>query len=156
MSTCRGLYECHNPQCPHLMQYKKINRRQFTPKGVCRSCGALGSRSLSEVRQIWEFTEDSGIVIIKHYGLHSRSPIKPKRERELIKEIIGNSRKSSALRRNILLSLVREGADLEIIEDNAQQLLDRTHLNKLQNDKTGPNEFITLIKRKRKYDKKDF
>ena len=41
MSISNGSYECHNPQCPHSMQYKKINRRQFRPKGVCRSCCTL-------------------------------------------------------------------------------------------------------------------
>ena len=68
------------------MQYKKINRRYFTPKGGCKSCGTLSSRSLCEAREIWEFPEDSDKVIIKHYGLHSCSPIKPKRERELTKK----------------------------------------------------------------------
>ena len=52
MSACRGSYECYNPQCSHLMQYKKINRRQFTTKGVCKSCGTLSSRSLCEARKI--------------------------------------------------------------------------------------------------------
>ena len=32
MSACHGLYECHNPQDPQLMQYKKINCSQFMPK----------------------------------------------------------------------------------------------------------------------------
>ena len=106
MSTCRGPHECHNPQC-----------RQFTPKGVCKSCGTLGSRSLCETRKIWKFPEDPDTVIIKHYGLHSWSPIKPKPQRELTKEIVGNPLKSSSVRRNILSSSVREGADLEVTEE---------------------------------------
>ena len=97
MNTCAGLYECHNRQCPHLMQHKKINRRQFTQKVVCKSCATLSSRSLYEARKIWEFSEDSNTVIIKHFGLQSCSPIKPKRERELTKEIVGNPQKSSAV-----------------------------------------------------------
>ena len=137
------------------MQYKKINRWQFPPKGVCKSCGTLSSRSLCEARKTWEFPEDSGTVIIKHYALHSCSPIKPQRERELIKETVGNSQISSALRWNILSSLVREGADLEIIEDKAERLLDRTHLNNLRNNKTGPNKFTKLTELKKNYDKKD-
>ena len=155
MSTCRGLHECHNPQCSHLMQHKKINRKQFTPKSVCKSCGTLSSRSLCEAREIWEFREDSDTVIIKHCGLHSCSPIKPKLELELTKEIVRNTHKSIAVRQNILSSLVREGADLEVTEDKAEQLLDRTCLNKLRNNKTGPNEFSKLIELKQKYDKKD-
>ena len=80
MSTCRGLFDCHNLQCPHLMQYNKINRREFTPKGVGKSCSTPSSRSLCGARKMWEFPQDSGTVIIKHYWLHSCSPIKPKWE----------------------------------------------------------------------------
>ena len=102
MSICCGLYECNNPQCSHLMQYKKINRRHFTSKEVCKSCGTLTSRSFCEARKIWESPEDSDTVIIKQYGLHSCSLIKPQWERELTKEIVGNPQKSSAVCRNIL------------------------------------------------------
>ena len=63
------------------------------------------------------------------------------------KKIVGNTQKCSAVRS----SLVREGTDLEVIE----QFLDRTCLNKLRNNKTGPNEFTKLIELKQKYDKKD-
>ena len=152
MSTCR---ESYDPQCPHFMQYKKINRRKFTPKSVSKSCGTLSSRSLCEACKIWEFLEDSDTVIIKHYGLHSCSPIKPKWERELTKEIVGNPQKSIAVRRNILSSLVREDADLEVIENKTEQLLDRTRLNKLRNNKTGTTKFTKLIELKQKYSKKD-
>ena len=37
MSIRRGSWECHNRHCPHLIQYDKINRRQFTPKCACKS-----------------------------------------------------------------------------------------------------------------------
>ena len=154
MSTCRGLCECHNPQCPHLMQYKKINRRYFTPKVVCKNCDTLSSRSLCEASKIWKSPEDSDTVIIKHYGLHSCSPIKPKWERELTEEILENTQKSRAVCQNISSSLVRESANLKVIEDKAEQLLDRTHLNKLRNNKTGHNEFTKLIELKQKYEKK--
>ena len=85
--------------------------------------------------------------------MHSCSPIKPKRERELTKEIVRNTQKFSAVRQNILSPLVRESANLEVIEDKAQQLLDRTRLNKLRNNKTEPNKFIKLIEFKQKYEK---
>ena len=97
MSTCLGSYECHNPQCLHLMQYKKINCRYFTRKDLCKSCVTLSSRSLCEARKIWEFPEDSDTVFIEQYGFHSCSRIKLKRERELTKEIAGNPQKSSAV-----------------------------------------------------------
>ena len=87
--------------------------------------------------------------------MHSFSPIKANWGRKLTKEVVRKSQKSSAVRRNILSSLVREGADLEVIEYKTQQLLDRTCLNKLRNNKTGPNEFTKLIELKQKYDEKD-
>ena len=71
------------------------------------------------------------------------------------KKIVGNSQKSSAVRQNILSSLVREGADLGVIEDKAEQLLDHTRLNKLRNNKTRPSKFTKLIELKQKYEKKD-
>ena len=70
--------------------------------------------------------------------MHSCSPIKSKRERELTKEIVGNTQKSSAVRQNILSSLVREDADLEVIKDKAEQLLDRTRLNNFEIIKQNP------------------
>ena len=87
--------------------------------------------------------------------MHSCSPIKPKRERELTKEMVKNPQKSRAVQQNILSSLVYEGADLEVIENKAEQLLDHTRLNKLLNNKTGRNEFSKLIELKEMYDKKD-
>ena len=64
------------------MLQRQINRRQFTPKGACKSCDPLSlSSSLCKAPKIWELLQDSVIVIIKHYGLHSFSPIKPKPER---------------------------------------------------------------------------
>ena len=94
-------------------------------------CSTLSSRSLCEPRKIWEFSEDSDTVIIKHSGFHSCSPVKPKRERELPKEIVGNPHKSSIVRRDIFLSLVYRGADLEIREGTADHPLNCTRLNKL-------------------------
>ena len=132
MSTCRGLYEYHNPQFPHLIQYKKLNCTQFTPMVACKTCVTLSSRSLREARKIWEFPEDSDTVINKNYGLHP----------------------CSSFHLDILSTLVHEGADLEVIEDKAEQLLDRTHLKKLPNNKIRPNEFTKLTELKQKYDKK--
>ena len=53
--------------------------------------------------------------------------------------MVGNPHKTSAARRNVLSTLFRQGADLEVIEAKAEHLLDRTRLSKLQNIKTGPN-----------------
>ena len=104
--------------------------------------------------RIWEFTENSETVIIKHCGLHSYSPIKQKHGPDWTKEIVGNTQKSSTVHQNILSPLVCEGADLEVIESKAEELLDHTRLNKLWKNKTGPNEFTKLIELKQKCEKK--
>ena len=40
MATCWGSFECSNIDCSHVIQYGNFNKRQFTPKGICKSCGA--------------------------------------------------------------------------------------------------------------------
>ena len=55
----------------------------------------------------------------------------------------------------VLSLLVLEGADLEVIGDKVKQFFDRNRLNKLWNNKKGPNKFAKLIGLKQKYDKKD-
>ena len=71
--------------------------------------------------------------------MHSHSTIKPKQERTLTKEIVGNPQKSSAVRRNILTSLVCKDADLEVMEGKEEQHLDHSRLSNFRNNKIGPN-----------------
>ena len=41
MAKYRGSFECFNLHCPYYLQFHKCNRRQFTSKGACKSCGNL-------------------------------------------------------------------------------------------------------------------
>ena len=44
MVQCKGSFQCSYPHCPHVVQYNRFSRRQFTPKGICKSCGNLCER----------------------------------------------------------------------------------------------------------------
>ena len=61
-----------------------------------------------------EFPNDSetSSVVIKYYGMHSCSPLKPKRENQFTKKIRSSKLKACFV---ILSSLAKEGA--EIIKD---------------------------------------
>ena len=55
MSLCTVSWECHNYHCTHLIQYGKINRHQFTSKGVCKSCGSMSEQGKCSCQKIWGF-----------------------------------------------------------------------------------------------------
>ena len=80
MVQWKGSFQYSNPHCPHVVQYNRFNRRQFTPKGICKSCGNLCERQKCDARKIFEFPEEKSIrvVTIKHFGTHLCPPIKPK------------------------------------------------------------------------------
>ena len=90
----------------------------------------MSERGKCSSRKIWEFPNDSEStsVVIKHYGMHSCSPFKPKGETQFAKEIKSSNLKACFVKRNILLSLVKEGAEMNFIEDKASKLLNRTVL----------------------------
>ena len=73
MAKNKGSFECFNLHCPYYLQFHKCNRRQFTPKGACKSCGQFSERGTCEARKIWEFPGQWGekIVTVKHFGTHS-------------------------------------------------------------------------------------
>ena len=108
------------------------------------------------VLEIWEFPNDSEStsVVTKHYGMHSCSPLKPKRETQFAKEIKSSNLKACFVKRNILSSLVKEGAEMNVIEGNASKLLNRTVLNKIKKDSKN-TDFSKLLELKDKYQKND-
>ena len=127
IAKCRGSFECFNPPCPYYLQFHKCNRRQFTPKGACKSCGQFSDRVTCEARKIWEFPGQWGekIITVKHYGTHSCSPIKQIKSDEILRELSATSNKAANARRNILFSMIKEGADYESVADKASKLMDR-------------------------------
>ena len=146
IAQCKGSFQCSNPHCPDVVQYNRFNRRQFTPKGMCKSCGNLCERQKCDARKIFEFPEEKSIhiVTIKYFGTHLCSPIKPKGKRDIKEIIASNLNKASKAKRDILYTMICEGAKFEDIEGKASQLMDRKILNKIQASENPP-EFAQLI-----------
>ena len=92
------------------------------------------------------------VVTIKHFGTHVCSPIKPKGKRD-IKEIIASTpNKASKAKRNILYTMICEGANFKDIEDKALQFMGRKILNRIKTSDNHP-EFVQLINVRKRYKK---
>ena len=112
IATCRGSFECHNENCPYLIEFKKVGRRQFNLKGLYKSCGHHSKRTSCEARKFWEFPLSGEKVFVKHFGQHSCSPVKPRREREIVEAVNKYPAKGVSARKDILSSMLREGKEL--------------------------------------------
>ena len=82
------------------------------------------------------------------------SPIKPKGKRDIKEIIASNSNKASKAKRDILYTMICEGANFEDIEDKASQLMDRKILNKIKASDNQP-ELVKLINVCERYKKND-
>ena len=143
---CKGSFQCSNPHCPQVARYNRFNRREFTPKGIWKSCGNLCERQKCDARKIFDFPEEKSthIVTIKYFGIHLYSPIKPKGKID-IKEIIA-SIPNKALRLNVIFrfdTLICEDTNFEDIEDKAAQLMERKILNKMKASDNQP-KFVNI------------
>ena len=78
IATCRCSFECHSESCPCIIEFKKVNRRQFSLKGICKSCGNHSKGTSCEARKFWEFPLFGEKVFVKHFGQHSCLPVKPR------------------------------------------------------------------------------
>ena len=156
MVQCKGSFQCSNPHCRHVVQYNRFNRRQFTPKGICKSCGNLCERQKCDAMKIFEFPEEKliHVVTIKQFGIHLCAPIKPKGKRDIKEIIASNPNKVSKAKRDILYTMICEGANFEDIEDRASKLMDRKILNKIKASDNQP-EFAQLINVRERYIKND-
>ena len=94
------------------------------------------------------------VVPIKHFGIHLCSPIKPKGKRDIKEIIASNPNKVSKAKRDILYTMICEGANFEDIEDRASKLMDRKILNKIKASDNQP-EFAQLINVRERYIKND-
>ena len=65
------------------------------------------------------------VVTIKHFGTHLCCPIKPKGKRDTKEIIASNPNKASKAKRDIIYTMICEGANFEDIEEKTSQLLDR-------------------------------
>ena len=147
-------FQCSNPHCRHVVQYNRFNRRQFTTKGICKRCSNLCERQKCDARKIFELPEEKAIyvVTIKHFRTHLCSPIKPKGERDIKEIIASNPHKASKAKRDIIYTMICEGANFEDIEEKALQLMDRKILNKIKASDNQP-EFVQLINVRERYKK---
>ena len=56
LAKCNGSLQCLDENCAHFSLFGKINRRQFTPKGVCRTCQSTNNERMAcPARKIFEF-----------------------------------------------------------------------------------------------------
>ena len=153
IATCRGSFECHNENCPYLIEFKKVNGRQFNLKGLCKSCGHHSKRTSCEARKFWEFPLSGETVFVKHFGQHSCSPVKPRREQEIAEDVKKYPSKEFSARKDILCLMLREGKELSEVESKAEQMLDRIILSKISATSKGNTDFSKLIELKERYKK---
>ena len=95
-----------------------------TPKGMCKSCGNMCERQKCDARKIFEFAEEKSIhiVTIKHLGTHLCSPIKAKGKRDIKEIIASNPNKASKAKRDILYTMICEGAKFEVLKKKHRNL----------------------------------
>ena len=153
IATCRGSFECHNENCPYLIEFKKVNRRQFNLKGLCKSCCYHSKRTSCEARKFWEFPLSGEKVFVKHFGQHSCSPVNPRRERDIPEAVKKHSAKGVSARKDILCSMLRKGKELSEVESKADQILDCVILSSTTSK--GNTDFSKLIAPKERYKKDD-
>ena len=87
IDTYRDSFECHDENFPYLVQFKKVNRRQFNLKTICESCGHHSKRTLCEEKKFWEFPLSEEKVSVKHFGQHSCSPVSSNFQQELAETV---------------------------------------------------------------------
>ena len=92
---------------------------------------------------------------VKHFGQHSCSPVKPRREREIAEAVKKYPAKRVSARKDILCSMLREGKELSEVESKADQMLYRAILGKISATSKGNSDFSKLIEPKERYKKDD-
>ena len=94
-------------------------------------------------------------MFVKHFGQHSCSPVKPRREREIAEAVKKYPAKGVSARKDILCSMLQEGKELSEVESKADQMLDRVILSKISATSKGNTDFSKLIELKERYKKDD-
>ena len=84
-------------------------------------------------------------MFVKHFGQHSCSPVKPRREREIVEAVKKHPAKGVSARKDILFSMLREGKELSEVESKAEQMLDRVILSKISTTSKGNTKSSKLI-----------
>ena len=94
-------------------------------------------------------------MFVKHFGQHSCSPVKPRREREIAEAVKKYPAKGVSARKDILCSMLREGKELSEVDSKADQMLDRVIISKISATSKGNTDFSKLIELKERYKKDD-
>lgn len=55
IDTYRDSFECHDENFPYLVEFKKVNRRQFNLKAICESCGHHSKRTSVKKKSFGSF-----------------------------------------------------------------------------------------------------
>ena len=128
LATCMGSFQCLDEDCAHFSLFGKVNRRQFTPKGVCSTCQSTNNERMAcPARKVFEFEADA--VTVKHYGKHTCSPIKPKEAPYEYKN--GSSgQKASVIMKTVMGDMIRSGKSMKEIEEASDKLIDKGRMNK--------------------------
>ena len=92
-------------------------------------------------------------MFVKHFGQHSCSPVKPRREQEIAEDVKKYPSKEFSARKDILCLMLREGKELSEVESKAEQMLDRVILSKISATAKGNIDFSKLIELKERYKK---
>ena len=92
---------------------------------------------------------------MKHFGQHSCSPLKPRREREIAEAVKKYPTKGVSAGKEILYSVMQKGKELSEVQSKADQMLDRLILSKLRTTSKANIDFSKLIELKDRYKKDD-
>ena len=154
LQICQGSFQCENTECPHVIQFGRINKLQFTPQGKCKSCGIFSKRKHCGARKYSEFSRD-GIATVKHFGIHSCSPKKrrPKSDENEFKK--RPYVKPSQMRIEVLGDMIRSGENIDDIETKAEELMDRKANAREKQKAKGSSEFSLLDNLRKRYGKND-
>ena len=155
IASCKGSFHCTNVDCPHIVEFNKPNRVQFTPKSNCRSCDKQAERVICNARKFWEFKKGLATVIIKHCGIHNCSPRKRAISTAADEFKKRPSTRPCELRKNVSGDLIRSGATIEEVEAKADEYLDRKQTSKIKKKVCSGTEFSQLADLRQKYKSND-
>ena len=115
LAKCKGSFHCNNEHFPFFIQYNKVNRRNFNSKGICNACGKKADERLKcEARKVWEFSNDEIDVVVKHFGVHTCSPSKAKREKEMKRVLNTSSKSAGVVKKNFLTDVILKSSKMKL------------------------------------------
>ena len=138
LATCKGYFQCLNPRCPHIQQFKTPNKVNFTSTGICRSCqvsvadvNGKVTKQPCPARKIWEFGTDK--VTVYHFGIHTCTAKTALSKKDAVNHFaLHPGARPCEARNDVLGDMIRKGAPLEEVEQTANQFIDRKRLSRVK------------------------